>query len=666
MACIGEITCDSDIGGAPFIIADKGTITSAQSEVKSLAEKIGEIITQVEGEVTNGGLDEYSLYVNGSSPAYDEANKILKDLGLIQEDLSKICESYEQNYLEHYSKELKKFIEVVTKKIEELEAELKSMKTSLAQKEEAYKSTRNDPDRPSYKADIDALREKITNKEEEIKKYKKKLEDAEQVLQGIAAEIEKIVAAKLADEQAKTGNPPGTTGDNDSPGTTSYGPGYVGPGTSRSPSKEEKPKEEEKEEQKIKIEYDLDKDKVTVVQSKAYIKSSKEELSEIDKYIEEIKKKGKVPEDFTGYYYDKANNRILYLTKGKLERVNKPALIDGKFFYFKDGIAHIINNNYTADNMNIPYYNLEKGLLVEGKIYTQEELAKLLKETPSLATSAAGISFLLGKNVDPTELTNIQGWDYKANQDLNGLKLAEQYEVNAFATNNEEYVTTAIKNGYPVSIAKEDGYVTVVGIDEKGNYKVLDPKNEESLTTTVTKEELFKDVKKETDSRYTIYGAKSPEEYDKTKKDVKDIIQKTNDPEAESHPDEENNTNNENQTNNDNQNNDNNQNQDNDNNQNQDNDTTNDQSNNTNNENQTNTESNQSEQNNTNKENENTNTNNQNETDANNQSTTNNNQRYDPRNFWERHFNNQNQGTNTNNANETQNNTNQNSNSQNA
>ena len=30
MACLGEITCDSDTGAAPFIVADKGTITSAQ------------------------------------------------------------------------------------------------------------------------------------------------------------------------------------------------------------------------------------------------------------------------------------------------------------------------------------------------------------------------------------------------------------------------------------------------------------------------------------------------------------------------------------------------------------------------------------------------------------------------------------------------------------
>ena len=177
--------------------------------------------------------------------------------------------------------------------------------------------------------------------------------------------------------------------------------------------------------------------------------------------------------------------------------------------------------------MNIPYYNLEKGLLVDGKTYTKEELAKIFKEAPSLATSAAGISYILGKNVDPTELTKIQGWDYKANQDLNGLKLAEQYNVKAFTTNNPDYVTTAIKKGYPVTVAKEDGYITVVGVEEKGNYQVIDPKNEKSLTTTVKEDEIFAMFKKDGESRYTIYGAKSPEEYDKTKTNVTDIRQHT-------------------------------------------------------------------------------------------------------------------------------------------
>ena len=108
MACLGEITCDSDIGGSPFIIAEKGTITSAEEEIKSLGSQIGDAITQIESEISSGGLDEYSLYVNGASSAYDEAMKIVQDLTTIKEDLSKLAESYEQNLLEHYSKELEK------------------------------------------------------------------------------------------------------------------------------------------------------------------------------------------------------------------------------------------------------------------------------------------------------------------------------------------------------------------------------------------------------------------------------------------------------------------------------------------------------------------------------------------------------------------------------
>ena len=645
MACLGEITCDSDIGGSPFIIAEKGTITSAEEEIESLGSQIGDAITQIESEISGGGLDEYSLYVNGASPAYDEAMKIVQDLTTIKEDLSKLAESYEQNLLEHYSKELEKFIEKVKEKIEELKGQLAAKEEELAAKEEAYKSTRNDPDRPSYKADIDALKEEIEELKEEIQKYEKKLEEAEQAKAGIDAQVEKIVAAKVAEEEAKAGDPTPTTTGDDSPGSTSsnsssssnssYIPstgGNPGGNSGGTQNPGNKP-DENTDDDKIKIDYDLNKDKVQFVESKSYIKSSKEEQSEIDKYIEELKKKGKVPENFTGYFYDKANNRILYLTKGKLEKVNKPALIDGKFFYFKDGIAHIINHNYTAKNMNIPYYNLEKGLLVDGKTYTKEELAKIFKEAPSLATSAAGISFILGKNVDPTELTKIQGWDYKANQDLNGLKLAEQYNVKAFTTNNPDYVTTAIKKGYPVTVAKEDGYITVVGVDEKGNYQVIDPKNEKSLTTTVKEDEIFAMVKKDGESRYTIYGAKSPEEYDKTKTNVTDIRQHTVDQTGDNNNDNNQNNNNQNNTNNGQNNNTNNQdnasNQNNNTNQNTTNNENNGQntSNNTNNENTTNQNNNGNTQNNsndtnsqntTNYSNNNQNTNNENTANQNN------------------------------------------------
>ena len=648
MACLGVIDCDSNIEDSPFIIAEEGTITSAAEEIESLGTQVGDAITQIESEITGGGLDEYSLYVNGSSPAYDEAMKIIEDLNLIKEDLSKLAESYEQNYLEHYSKELDKFIEKVKEKIEELKGQLSAKEEELAAKEEAYKSTKNDPDRASYKADIDAVKAEIEELKEEIKKYEKKLEEAEEKKSGIDAEVEKIVAAKVAEEQAKAEDTtPSTTEDDNTTGSrnTSSNSGYVPStggnsggisGGTQNPS--EKP-DENTDEDKIKIDYDLNKDKVEFIESKAYIKSSKEEQSEIDKYIEELKKKGKFPKDFTGYFYDKANNRILYLTKGKLEKVNKPALIDGKFFYFKDGIAHIIDHNYTAKNMNIPYYNLEKGLLVDGKTYTKEELAKIFKEAPSLATSAAGISFIIGKNVNPTELTTIQGWDYKANEGLNGLKLAEQYNVNAFTTNNSEYVVSAVKAGYPVSIAKEDGFVTVVGVDEKGNYQVLDPKNEKSFTTTVKEADLFKDVKADSKDRYTIYGAKSPEEYDKTKTNVTDIRKTTINntkpiDEKQNKPNQENqNNNNQDQSNNDQNNNTNNENTANNNNNNENNtnngqdatNNTNNQSNNTNNENTANQNNNDNAQNNQNADNANNDANTQNAAnDATNNQNTNN------------------------------------------
>ena len=99
MACLGEITCDSEIGGSPFIIAEKGTIDAAKSEIESLGSEVGEAITQIESEISGGGLDEYSLYVDGSSPANEEASQIISDLETIKGDLEKLSSSYEQNYI---------------------------------------------------------------------------------------------------------------------------------------------------------------------------------------------------------------------------------------------------------------------------------------------------------------------------------------------------------------------------------------------------------------------------------------------------------------------------------------------------------------------------------------------------------------------------------------
>ena len=221
MACLEKITCDNDIGGSPFIIAEKGTITSAAEEIESLGTQIGEAISQIESEISGGGLDEYSLYVNGSSPAYDEAMKIIEDLNLIKEDLSKLAESYEQNLLEHYSEELDKHIEKVKEKIEELKGQLAAKEKELAAKEEAYKDAKNDPDRPSYKADIDALKEEIDKLNGEIQKYEKKLEEAEQAKAGIDAQVEKIVTAKVAEQEARQAETATTDTTDDTSGSTS-------------------------------------------------------------------------------------------------------------------------------------------------------------------------------------------------------------------------------------------------------------------------------------------------------------------------------------------------------------------------------------------------------------------------------------------------------------
>ena len=114
MACFDSINEESQLGGSPFITAEQGKITSAKEEIASVATKVNDAIREIEAEVTAGGLDEYSLYVNGASPAYDEAGKIIEDLTQIKEDLDKLAESYEQNYLEHYSKELEKYIEKIS------------------------------------------------------------------------------------------------------------------------------------------------------------------------------------------------------------------------------------------------------------------------------------------------------------------------------------------------------------------------------------------------------------------------------------------------------------------------------------------------------------------------------------------------------------------------
>ena len=72
MACLGVITCDSDIEGSPFIIADKGTITSAEEEIEALGTQISDAITQIESEISSMTDEErkyfqklaFSLYLN--------------------------------------------------------------------------------------------------------------------------------------------------------------------------------------------------------------------------------------------------------------------------------------------------------------------------------------------------------------------------------------------------------------------------------------------------------------------------------------------------------------------------------------------------------------------------------------------------------------------------
>ena len=51
MACLGVIDCDSNIEDSPFIIADKGTITSAEEEIEALGTQISDAITQIESEI---------------------------------------------------------------------------------------------------------------------------------------------------------------------------------------------------------------------------------------------------------------------------------------------------------------------------------------------------------------------------------------------------------------------------------------------------------------------------------------------------------------------------------------------------------------------------------------------------------------------------------------
>ena len=90
MACLESITCDSNIDGSPFIKNDYDKILTAEEALNTLGKNLGTVITDIKTEMTSGGLDEYSLYINGASPAYDEANTTINNLSQVQEELGVI------------------------------------------------------------------------------------------------------------------------------------------------------------------------------------------------------------------------------------------------------------------------------------------------------------------------------------------------------------------------------------------------------------------------------------------------------------------------------------------------------------------------------------------------------------------------------------------------
>jgi len=227
MACISEINYESDIESSPFVSNDKSKIDDANEQIKTTMGEIDNAISEITSNMSDGGLDRYSLYIEGSSLAYDKANEILTDLQSIKENLEEISNAFELNYQEHYATELEDYIKKVKEKIEDLESEKSSKESEFNNVCNALKDeTLTTSVITSYEQKSIRLKNDIDDLEKEIKEFEEKLEKAESKLSTCQGEIEKITAEQVAEDAAvgATGSPytPSYSSPSYSPSSSSY------------------------------------------------------------------------------------------------------------------------------------------------------------------------------------------------------------------------------------------------------------------------------------------------------------------------------------------------------------------------------------------------------------------------------------------------------------
>ena len=94
-------------------------LTTICSELKNNLDKV--VKNKLVEEMTNGGLSEKALFLNGSSPAYESTMKVINIIEEIQSEMYRLINNIKTDTSNQKETEKKQLIDAIEKKIQEEE-----------------------------------------------------------------------------------------------------------------------------------------------------------------------------------------------------------------------------------------------------------------------------------------------------------------------------------------------------------------------------------------------------------------------------------------------------------------------------------------------------------------------------------------------------------------
>lgn len=140
-------------------------VSTIYNEFKNNIDK--EVKSKLLDEVSNGGLNENALFVNGSSPAYESTMKIINNIEEIQSEMNRLINSIKNDTSNQKEIEKKQLIEAIETKIQEEE---KILENTI--------SLKNRLNNNHSGITIDEVSEIENNINDRINKLKERLENA--------------------------------------------------------------------------------------------------------------------------------------------------------------------------------------------------------------------------------------------------------------------------------------------------------------------------------------------------------------------------------------------------------------------------------------------------------------------------------------------------------